>query len=92
MKAYFIEARTGCSCCRSENFERGPYKETDKSMAEETIAQWSKGEGNPLASQYAKYGRYTLREYEAEEISGGRLIIGNAVWGPGIEERSLEEF
>lgn len=86
-KIFILSASTGCSCCSYENFERGPYTEETKYIAEADIAEWRKGNGNPLASQYARYGRYSLDEHQAEEISGGRFIIGDKVWGPEIEDK-----
>lgn len=84
-KIYLIAARTGCTCCSDQNFHQGPY--VDKNEAQTQIDAWSRGENNPLASQYAKYGSYKLEECEAEEISGGRYIIDDRVWGPGIEDK-----
>lgn len=84
-KVYLIEARTGCTCCSDENFMEGPY--IDKAKADAIVADWNQGKGNPLASQYARYGRNSVREEEAEELSGGRFIIGDTVWGPDIERK-----
>ena len=63
-KLWYIEAMTGCSCCAYENFDQGFYDNPDEPQA--IIDKWSKGINNPLASQYARYGRYYLREAEAE--------------------------
>jgi len=84
-KIYLINARTGCSCCASENFTQGPY--TDEAEVKEIVANWRKGIGNPLASQYSRYGNYSIEEHDAEVISGGRFIIGDDVWGPEIEQK-----
>jgi hypothetical protein len=85
IKSFLIAARTGCTCCSSENFCQGPY--TDKSRAEAIIAEWQKGNGNPLSSQYSRFGNYSIEEHDAEEISGGRFIINDKVWGPEIERK-----
>lgn len=85
MKIYLIAASTGCTCYADENFEQGPY--TNKEEAQDVVSKWSVGENNPLASQYAKYGRYSVIEYEAEDISGGRFVIGDTVWGPEVEQK-----
>lgn len=53
---YIIEARTGCSCCSDENFEQGPY--LTEAEAKEIADAWRAGKGNPLASQYSKFGNY----------------------------------
>jgi hypothetical protein len=84
-KIYTIDASTGCTCCSGENFEEGPYTDPDQPQA--IIDRWRRGDDNPLASQYARYGRYSLREYTAEELPGGRFIIGDRVWGPEIERK-----
>lgn len=84
---FLIDASTGCTCCRNENFTQGPY--TDKAEAQAIIDRWSKGDCNPLGSQYAEYGRYTLEEHQAEVISGGRFIINDRVWGPDIEDKHV---
>jgi hypothetical protein len=85
MKIYLIRASTGCTCCCSENFTRGPFlhKETPAAL----IEAWLQGKDNPLASQYAPCGRYSIQTFDAEPISGGRFIVGNQVWGPDIEDR-----
>ena len=77
---WWIEAITGCSCCASENFDQGFYfdEETPKAI----IEKWRRGDGNPLASQYAKYGRYYLHSAEAEILHDGRIIVENTVFGP----------
>ena len=87
MKLFFIEASTGCTCCADENFRRGPYTEANKDEALATIARWSKGDCNPLASQYSRFGHYSLIETEGEEIPGGRFIVDERVWGPEIEDK-----
>jgi hypothetical protein len=84
---YFIEARTGCTCCSYENFMEGPY--TDKDDAQAIIDKWSAGDENPLASQFAKYGWYHLETYEAELLPDGRIIVDDRVFASGITRSSL---
>lgn len=64
----------------SENFDQGFY--FDEETPQKIIERWRKGDGNPLASQYARYGRYRLRSAEAEILPDGRIIVGNVVFGP----------
>ena len=79
-KVWWIEATTGCSCCAYQNFNQGFYFNKEEPQA--IIDKWSKGIDNPLASQYAKYGRYYLGEEEAEVLPDGRIIVGDKVFGP----------
>lgn len=74
--AYVIECRTGCSCCSYDNHYRGPYK--TKEDAENRIKYFMSGDYYPVASQYAKRGRYSIEEVTIEEISGGRFIINDS--------------
>lgn len=91
-KVWWIEATTGCSCCAYQNFNRGFYFNKEEPQA--IIDKWRQGIDNPLASQYAKYGRYYLGEEEAEVLPDGRLIVGDKVFGPeeNIEYPSTFEF
>lgn len=77
-KLWYIECRTGCSCCANENFDWGFYDNPEE--PQKIIDSWNKGNGNPLASQYAKYGRYHLAEVEAEILPDGRIIVDNTVF------------
>lgn len=77
---YWIAASTGCSCCSYENFDYGFF--FDKEEPQAIIDRWSKGDRNPLASQYAKYGRYSLMEGEAEILPDGRMIVEGSVFDP----------
>ena len=79
-RVWWIEATTGCSCCSYQNFNQGFYFNEEEPQA--IIDKWSKGIDNPLTSQYAKYGRYYLREEAAEVLPDGRIIIGDKVFGP----------
>ena len=79
-KVWWIECRTGCTCCAYENFDQGFYFNEEEPKA--IIERWSNGDGNPLASQYAKYGRYYLHESEAEILPDGRMIVDGTVFEP----------
>lgn len=91
-KVWWIEATTGCSCCAYQNFNRGFYFNKEEPQA--IIDKWSKGINNPLTSQYAEYGRYYLREGEAEVLPDGRIIMGDKVFGPeeNVEYPSTLEY
>lgn len=79
-KVWWIECYTGCTCCADQNFDQGFYfdEETPKAI----IEKWSKGIGNPLASQYAKFGRYHLNSGEAEFLPDGRMLLEGSVFEP----------
>lgn len=75
---WYISASTGCTCCAFENFDQGFYYNEESPLA--IITEWDKGNGNPLGSQYAKYGRYNLCKTEAEILGDGRMIISGSVF------------
>lgn len=77
---YWISCSTGCSCCSDQNFDYGFF--FDKSEAEAQANKWRNGDGNPLASQYAKYGRYYVHSDEAEILSDGRAIVDGHIFEP----------
>ena len=77
---YWISCSTGCSCCSDQNFDYGFF--FDKNEAEEQANKWRNGDGNPLASQYAKYGRYYIDSGEAEILSDGRAIVDGHIFEP----------
>lgn len=77
-KVWWIECSTGCSCCSYENFDQGFYFNEEEPKA--LIENWEQGKGNPLASQFAKYGRYNLCSSEAEILPDGRMIVMNRVF------------
>lgn len=77
-KVWYIECCTGCSCCANENFDQGFYDNLEVPQA--LIDKWLTGDGNPLASQYARYGRYQLHEVEAEILPDGRWIVESTVF------------
>lgn len=71
---YFIEARTGCTCCQSDNFVYGPFMTKDEAMAE-MVKMHDRKE---LASQYAPNGRYNLARASCEVLPDGRWIVGGS--------------
>lgn len=79
-KVWWIECRTGCTCCAYENFDQGFYFNEEEPKA--IIERWRNGEGNPLSSQYAKYGLYILHESKAEILPDGRMIVDGIVFEP----------
>jgi hypothetical protein len=79
-KVWWISCSTGCTCCADQNFDQGFYDNDEEPTA--IIEKWSKGEGNPLASQYAKYGRYHLECGWAEILPDGRWIVEGTVFLP----------
>lgn len=76
-KIYLIDASTGCTCCAYDNHIRGPYR--TKEDAKRRIDYYHNSPRDtgywPLASQYARRGRYSVDEYEVEPIDGDRFII-----------------
>lgn len=44
-KVWYIECRTGCSCCADENFDQGFYDNPERPQA--LIDKWLTGDGNP---------------------------------------------
>ena len=77
---WYISCSTGCTCCADQNFDYGFY--FNKADAEAQAEKWRNGIDNPLASQYAKYGRYSVWEAEAEMLPDGRAIIDGSVFDP----------
>ena len=75
---WWIECKTGCSCCAGDNFDLGFWDNPDEPQA--WIDQWRQGIDNPLGSQYAKYGVYWLNKSEAEILPDGRWIVEDTVF------------
>ena len=80
-KLWAIYCATGCTCCSYENFTQGFYE--FEIVARAVIAEYEQGIGNPLGSQFARYGRYYLQEYEAELLPNGRMIVDDEVYDQG---------
>ena len=77
-KVWYIYCATGCSCCANENYYQGFWDNPD--VPNTKINEWLAGKGNPLASQYARYGRYTLYETEVEILPDGRWIVDSEIF------------
>jgi hypothetical protein len=75
---WYIVCSTGCTCCAYENFDQGFYKVRED--AGDQVQKWLQGEDNPLASQYARYGRYRVVETQAEILPDGRWIVDGRVY------------
>jgi hypothetical protein len=75
---WYIEACTGCSCCANENFDQGFYFNEEE--PQKIFDEWKVGNGNPLASQYATYGRYYLHKEVAEMLGDGRMIVNGSLF------------
>jgi hypothetical protein len=81
IKVWFLHASTGCSCCREDNFEAGPFK-TEADASERAEAYRS---SRRLSSQYSRTGNYTVSDaVDAELLPDGRIIVEDRVyseWG-----------
>jgi hypothetical protein len=80
VKGFLIYCSTGCTCCSYENHFRGPYR--TKEDAERRM-QYFLSPGSkywPVASQYARRGRYSIGEVEIEKLPDGRIIIEDSVY------------
>lgn len=84
-KTYSIACRTGCTCCSYENHSLGFYKSKDD--AERRI-KWFKdpnANNNPLASQYARKGCYSINEHTVEFYKD-QIIVDNHIFNNNIIE------
>lgn len=86
MDVWYISCSTGCTCCAYEDFDWGFYISEEE--ANNQANQWREGKDNPLASQYARYGRYRVVKAQAEVLPDGRLIVDRMVYDP-IETTGL---
>lgn len=79
MTYFFIYCGTGCTCCNDQNHYRGPYASREE--AERRIKHFLDPESKfwPLASQYARRGRYSVEEKEVEMLGDGRWIADGRV-------------
>lgn len=85
-KGYIVECSTGCTCCSNENHLRGPF--SSREVAEAACVQYHNMA--ILASQYARNGNYYVREYDAESLPDGRIIVGSIVF-PQWKDDSIGE-
>lgn len=72
-KIYTIESRTGCTCCRYDNFWRGFY--ATENEAETRANRFRTGVEHIISSRYSKYGHHKVVEHSYEEISNNRFIL-----------------
>jgi hypothetical protein len=74
-KLFFVEACTGCSCCKHENSIQGPYftEAEAKDMAQIMYNQAY------VYSQYSPNGEYSLYSQECEILPDGRMLVGKYV-------------
>lgn len=81
IQVWFVEARTGCTCCADENFETGPF--ATEALAEDCVRDYTRR--RRLSSQYSRTGVYrVLGPENAEELPDGRIIVDDRVfseWG-----------
>jgi len=70
--------KTGCTCCSDENFAQGFFNSAEEAQA--LMDEYLQGIGNPLTSQFSKYGRYSIAKYEAEILPDGRMIVGDRIY------------
>lgn len=83
---FVIYCATGCTCCNDENHYRGPYKTREDAQRRIDFFLSPKSDFWPLASQYAKRGRYNIEERNYELLPDGRLIIEeHYVFSDGIK-------
>lgn len=76
-KAYVIYCSTGCTCCCNENFYEGLYKYRETAQKRIDFFKDPEAHNNPLASQYARKGNYSITEVSVEKISGDRILIND---------------
>ena len=72
---FLIHARTGCTCCSSENHYRGPFRTREDAERRKAYYLDSRNKSNPLASQYAPRGCYDIVPVQVEELPDGRVIV-----------------
>lgn len=81
-KAYVVYCSTGCTCCSSDNHYRGPF--SSREVAERKCQEYH--ESKTLASQYARNGRYSIEEHDAEILPDGRVIVDDTVFEGWADE------
>ncbi|XZH79216.1 hypothetical protein ACSW8S_15175 (plasmid) [Clostridium perfringens] len=77
-EVWYICCSTGCTCCSYEDFDQGFYSSEEE--AKGIVEKYLKGDGNPLGSQYAKYGKYYVEKAQAELLGDGRMIVNGSVY------------
>jgi hypothetical protein len=97
---FFVECRTGCSCCASENHHRGPFS-TEEIAIERALGYQ---EQKLLASQYAPNGLYNIEKHKAiilqatssnktegEEGVKDFIVCENGRWFDGFKDEFNED-
>lgn len=79
---YFVDCSTGCSCCRGEDHERGPF--SSRAIAEARVEQYQSAP--LLGSQYALRGSYQIYERKAEVLPDERLVVDGRVYAGVVDE------
>ena len=81
-KMYYFKACTGCTCCRNENYARGPFESVDAVLSSVEWAHKYKS----VCSQYSTNGEYYFYLIDTLPTADGRFIFGDLI-SPGLEER-----
>ncbi len=77
VKYWTISCHTGCTCCNSDDHERGPY--SSREAAEKRLAFFK--EHPLLGSQFAPDGIYRISgPWEGEQLPDGRIIAEDSVY------------
>lgn len=83
MKLYKIYCATGCTCCSSDNHYRGYFKSQEDAERRIVFFKLPEANNNPVASQYARKGRYEISGIEAEVGNHKEkeiLLLMNGSW------------
>lgn len=86
--AFFIECRTGCSCCANENHFTGPWRSL--SRARQEVAYYR--ETRRLASQYSERGNYTISWQQVEILPDGRILTDDRVFGGFSDDPDYDDY
>lgn len=91
MKVFYIELRTGCSCCSYENYKEGFFP--DLISAVKRVKYHTKNK--TLSSRYAKKGLYDIYTVELEDLGNGMfanedILVRNLDFGN--PERIHDDF
>lgn len=88
---YLIEARTGCTCCASENHFRGPYRTEDDAQRRIDYYHAPDSKFWPTASQYAHRGSYHVVGVAVERLPDGRVILDERYVVPSLQFIEVRE-
>jgi hypothetical protein len=78
---FLVHCATGCSCCSGrDNHYRGPFETKEAAIRRAEFFMDPNANNNPVGSQYAEKGQYTIYQFEAEVVPpGSRIIVGDRV-------------